>query len=158
VQRGYVAIDLHRKRSLVVIENEAGERTAERIVNDPYGLQCVIAKAGSAPEVAIEAAYGWYWAVDVLQDMGATVHLVHPSGLNWEERRVKNDYQDCCELLDRMHLGKLPEAWISTHEVRELRELVRYRAKLVRLQTGLKAQLKSVLAKQGRRRSTTCGT
>ena len=34
-------------------------------------------------------------------------------------------------------------------EVRELRELVRYRAKLVALRSGLKAQVHAVMAKQG---------
>ncbi len=48
-----------------------------------------------------------------------------------------------------MRLGKLPEAWIAPPAVRELRELVRYRAKLVALRTGLKAQVKAVLAKHG---------
>jgi hypothetical protein len=75
------------------------------------------------------------------------VHLVHPFGLDWGDRRVKNDYRDCHDLLTRMRLGKLPEAWIAPPEIRELRELVRYRAKLVALRTGLKAQLKAVLAK-----------
>jgi transposase len=103
--------------------------------------------AGEHPDVAIEATYGWYWAVDALQELGAEVHLVNPSGLNWEDRRVKNDYRDCCDLLDRMRLGKLPEASIAPPPVRELRELVRYRARLVALRTGLKAQLKAVLAK-----------
>lgn len=93
----------------------------------------------------------YYWAVDVLEELGANVHLVNPSGLNWEDRRVKNDYRDCCDLLDRMRLGKLPEAWIAPHAVRELRELVRFRARLVMLRTGLKAQLKAVLAKHGLR-------
>ena len=79
------------------------------------------------------------------------MHLVNPSGLAWENRRVKNDYRDCCDLLDRMRLGKLPEAWIAPHAVRELRELVRFRARLVMLRTGLKAQLKAVLAKHGLR-------
>jgi transposase len=64
---------------------------------------------------------------------------------------VKNDYRDCCDLLDRMRLHKLPEAWIAPPEVRELREIVRYRARLVGLRTGLKAQLKAVLAKQNAR-------
>ena len=48
-----------------------------------------------------------------------------------------------------MRLGKLPEAWIAPPELRELRELVRYRAKLVCMRTGLKAQVKAVLAKHG---------
>ena len=48
-----------------------------------------------------------------------------------------------------MRLHKLPEAWIAPPPVRELRELVRYRHKLVCLRTGLKAQVKAVLAKHG---------
>jgi transposase len=43
----------------------------------------------------------------------------------------------------------LPEAWIAPPELRELRELVRYRAKLVALRSGLKAQVHAVLAKEG---------
>ena len=49
--------------------------------------------------------------------------------------------------MDRLRLHKLPEAWIAPPELRELRELVGYRAKLVNIRTGLKAQVKAVLAK-----------
>jgi hypothetical protein len=52
-------------------------------------------------------------------------------------------------VLDRMRLHKLPEAWIAPPPVRELRELVRYRHKVVCLRTGLKAQVKALLAKHG---------
>src|SRR5436190_1956707 len=45
--------------------------------------------------------------------------------------------------------GRLPEAYIASRGERELRELVRHRAKLVALRTGLKAQVHGVLAKQG---------
>jgi transposase len=152
VERQYVAVDLHLHRSLIVRENEAGEKVGvTRIDNSPLALAEALRDAGEHPEVAIEAAYGWYWAVDTLEELGAVVHLVNPSGLNWEDRRVKNDYRDCCDLLDRMRLGKLPEAWIAPPEVRELREIVRYRARLVGLRTGLKAQLKAVLAKHNAR-------
>jgi transposase len=46
-------------------------------------------------------------------------------------------------------MGRLPQAWIAPPASRELREQVRYRAKLVALRTGLKAQVHAVLAKQG---------
>ena len=150
MNRQYAAVDLHLARSLIVREDEAGtELAVERIDNSPMALAEALTDAGPNPEVAIEATYGWYWAVDVLEELGATVHLVNPSGLgqSWEGRRVKNDYKDCRELIDRMRLHKLPEAWIAPPELRELRELVRYRAKLVNLRTGLKAQVKAVLAK-----------
>jgi transposase len=48
-----------------------------------------------------------------------------------------------------MRAGMLPEAWISTPQVREWRELVRYRAKVVGMRSGLKAQAHAVLAKHG---------
>ena len=148
MERNYVAIDLHLRRSLILRQNAAGEELGVvRIDNDPVALAAALAEAGPDPEVAIEATYGWYWAVDVLQDLGANVHLVNPSGLHWENRRVKNDYRDCQGLASRLRLGELPEAWIAPPAVRELRELVRYRAKLVALRTGLKAQVKAVLAK-----------
>jgi transposase len=150
VNRQYVAIDLHRRRSVIVREDEAGsELGVARIDNDPAALAAVLADAGERPEVAIEATYGWYWAVDALEAMGAEVRLVNPSGLEWENRRVKNDYRDCKDLITRMRLHKLPEAWIAPPATRELRELVRYRAKLVAVRTGFKAQVKAVLAKLG---------
>jgi transposase len=62
---------------------------------------------------------------------------------------VKNDTRDAEDLADLLRLGRLAEAWIAPPEVRELRELVRYRAKLVCLRTNCKLQVYAVLAKEG---------
>jgi hypothetical protein len=79
--RQVVGIDLHRRRSVIVRMTEAGERLdCVRIANDPIVLAAEIAKAGEHPQVVLEATNGWYWAVDVLSDAGAQVHLAHPSG------------------------------------------------------------------------------
>jgi len=64
-------------------------------------------------------------------------------------RRVKNDVRDAGDLADLLRMGRLPEAWIAPPATRELRELVRYRAKLVATRSGLKAQVHAVLAKAG---------
>jgi transposase len=62
---------------------------------------------------------------------------------------VKNDVRDAADLADLLRMGRLPEAWIAPPEVRELRELVRHRAKLVTVRSGFKAGVHAVLAKQG---------
>ena len=72
---------------------------------------------------------------------GARVDLVHPLGLHWDSRRVKHDVRDSTELANRLRRGDLPEAYIAPPEQRELRELVRYRAKLTALCTSAKAQI-----------------
>jgi hypothetical protein len=60
--RQYVGVDLHRRRSVIVRMTEAGERLETvRIVNDADRLAAVLARAGEAPEVVLEATYGWYW-------------------------------------------------------------------------------------------------
>jgi transposase len=146
----YVGIDLHRRRSLIVRKDADGVTQATtRIANDPMRLAEVIGEAGEHPSVVVEATYGWYWAVDLLQELGCDVHLAAPSGLNWGQRRVKNDERDATDLIDLLRVGRLPEAWIAPPETRELRELVRYRFKLVGLRTGLKAQVHAVMAKNG---------
>jgi transposase len=98
----------------------------------------------------LEATYGWYWAVDALRAVGATVHLAHPLGVKaFEYRRVKNDVRDATDLADLLRMGRLPEAWIAPPATRELRELVRHRAKLVGLRSHGKAEVHAVLAKCG---------
>ncbi len=147
----YVGIDLHRRRSVIVQRSqEGGTLAATQVMNDGVvAFGKAVTDAGENPEVVIEACYGWYWAVDLLEDLGATVHLAHPLGNHWGNRRVKNDLRDAEDLVDLLRLGRLAEAWIAPKEVRELRELVRHRAKLVSLRTNLKLQVYSVLAKEG---------
>ena len=120
-----------------------------RINNDPYAFRSVLEDAGEHPEVVLEATYGWYWAADLLAELGAEVHLAHPLGVKgFAYRRVKNDFLDAADLADLLRMGRLPESWIAPPQVRELRELVRHRAKLVHLGTSLRCQVHAVLAGQ----------
>jgi transposase len=87
----------------------AGEKlSAARVANDPLAIAAAVAEAGPDPEMVIEATYGWYWVVDLLQANGGRVHLANPQGLNWGQRRVKNDERDAFGLADMLRLGWLP--------------------------------------------------
>ena len=149
--RQVVGMDLHRRRSVLVRMTEDGRRLGmARITNSPQELRAQLARAGTSPRVVLEATYGWYWAVDTLTAAGAEVHLAHPLGVKaFTYRRVKNDERDATDLADLLRMGRLPEAWIAPAGVRELRELTRYRQKLVHLRTSCKDQVHGVLAKLG---------
>ena len=146
-----VGIDLHRRRSVIVRMDDQGHGLETiRISNDVDRLTEVMSRAGVHPEVVLEATYGWYWAADALAAMGAQVHLAHPLGVKaFSYRRVKNDVRDATDLADLLRMGRLPEAWIAPPPTRELRELVRHRAKLVALRSGCKCEVHAVLAKCG---------
>src|SRR5881394_3074715 len=144
-------MDLHRRRSVLVRMTVDGQKLATaRISNSPARLAAEIAKAGQSPQVVLEACYGWYWAADALAEAGAEVHLAHPLGVKgFACRRVKNDERGAADLADLLRMGRLPEAWIAPPEIRELREVTRYRHKLVGLRTSCRDQVHAVLAKLG---------
>ena len=81
-QRQYVGIDLHRRRSVIVRRSAAGETLeVTKVDNDDLlAFERAVTAAGEHPEVVLEAAYGWYWATDLLEELGCKVHLAHPLG------------------------------------------------------------------------------
>ena len=148
----YVGVDLHRRRSQVVILEGDGQKVSSvKIDNtDPAALVAAVSEGGDGCEVVLEATWGWYWAADLLAEAGFVVHLAHPLGVKgFQNRRVKNDDRDAVLLADLLRMGSLPEGWIAPPPLRELRELVRYRHKLSQLRTGLKSQVHAVLGKEG---------
>src|SRR4029077_13961894 len=141
--RQVVGMDLHRRRSVLVRMSMDGRKLETvRIENSPRELYGVLARCGQHPLVVPEATYGWYWAADVLAAAGAEGRLAHPLGVKaFSYRRVKNDERDAADLADLLRAGLLPEAWIAPAGVRALREVVRYRHKLVQQRTGCKDQV-----------------
>jgi transposase len=78
--RIYVGMDVHRKRSQVALLDEHGVQLANRnLPNDPAELMPVLGRLEPGTPVAFEAAYGWGWLVDLLEDLELEPHLVHPS-------------------------------------------------------------------------------
>jgi transposase len=134
---------------IAIVDEQGNECRWERIDNDPKALVRECRKAGRGAPVAIEATYGWYWAVDALLAAKFEVHLAHPYGMRAmrKAKRVKTDQRDADELANLLRLGSLPEAYIAPPELRELRELVRHRRQLVKLSTSMKAGVRALLAK-----------
>ena len=154
----YVGIDVHRKRSQVAVINEGGEVLANR--NVPNGAQPVLGVIGGLPPgtpVAFEAAFGWGWLVELLEDYGFAPHLVHPLRCKAiASARLKNDKVDAAILAQLLRADLLPEAWIAPPPVRQLRALLRHRAQLVRLRTLLRNRIHAILADHGHDRPGGC--
>lgn len=121
----YVGIDVHRKRSQIAVVDKSGEVVVNR--NVPNGIEPVLAAMGHVPvgtPVAFEAAYGWGWLVELLDDYGFQPHLVHPTRCKAiAAARLKNDKVDAATLAQLLRADLLPEAWIAPPPVRQLRAL-----------------------------------
>ena len=148
----YVGIDLHRRRSVIVRMDRAGEvlEHASRVDNDPLEFALADGRGGRRPR---GRPGSHLWLVlgrrPAPRQRGqrpprapARAALGLQAG---EKRRARTPPS----WPTGSGASDLPEAWIAPPEVRELRELVRYRAKLVALRTSAKAQVHAVMAKQG---------
>jgi transposase len=147
----YVGMDVHRRRSQVAIVDAAGVPQRNRnLANDPAQLVPVLGALPPGTPVAFEAAYGWGWLVELLEELALEPHLVHPSRCKAiAAARLKNDKVDAVTLAQLLRADLLPEAWIAPPATRDLRALLRHRASLVRLGTACKNRIHAVLADRG---------
>jgi len=154
----YVGIDVHRKRSQVAVIDQEGEVLANR--NVPNGAKPILGVIGGLPAgtpAAFEAAFGWGWLVELLEDYGFAPHLVHPLQCKAiASARLKNDKVDAAILAQLLRADLLPEAWIAPPVTRQLRALLRHRIQLVRLRTLLRNRIHAILADHGHGRPQGC--
>jgi transposase len=147
----YVGMDVHRKRSQVALLDHDGTQLLNRnLPNDPAELAGVLGALASGTPVAFEAAYGWGWLADLLEELDLEPHLVHPSRCKAiAAARLKDDKVDARTLAHLLRADLLPGAWIAPPQVRDQRALLRHRAALVRVGTALKNRIHAVLADRG---------
>jgi transposase len=147
----YVGIDVHRKRSQVAVVAGDGKVQLNRnVVNGSEPMLRLIGDLPAGTPVAFEAAYGWGWLIELLEDYGFDPHMVHPLRCKAiASARLKNDKVDAAILAQLLRADLLPEAWIAPLEVRQLRALLRHRASLVRLGTQLRNRIHAVAADHG---------
>ena len=100
----YVGIDVHRKRSQVAVVTEDGTvQLNKNVVNGSTPMLRLTGDLPSGTPVAFEAAFGWGWLVQLLDDYGFEAHLVHPLRCKAiASARLKNDlltppsWRSCC--------------------------------------------------------------
>jgi transposase len=151
----YVGIDVHRKRSQVAVVTEDGTvQLNKNTVNGTAPILRLIGDLPSGTPVAFEAAFGWSWLAQLLEDYGFEAHMVHPLRCKAiASARLKNDKVDAATLAQLLRADLLPEAWIAPPAVRQLRALLRHRTGLVRLRTQLQNRIHAVVADFGYDRS-----
>jgi transposase len=89
----YVGIDVHRKRSQVAVVTEDGKvQLNKNVVNGSEPFLRLIGDLPAGTPVASEAAFGWSWLAELLEDYGFEAHLVHPLRCKAiASARLKND-------------------------------------------------------------------
>ena len=148
----FIGVDFHKETTVVTRLRYDGSRVGatEFYPSTHAGLAALRSSCGAEDHVAVEATYHWALFADAFDDFEGELALGHPlKNRLIAESRNKNDKVDSRVLADLLRTNFLARAWIAPREVREARELLRYRASLVRIQTSLKNRIRALMAKAG---------
>jgi len=96
--------------------------------------------------VVLEATTNTWDVYDTIAPLVRRVVVAHPAEVKQiANSRVKTDNQDVIRLVRLLIADIVPEVWVPPVEVRELRALISYRWRLVKMSTAIQNRMHSLL-------------
>ena len=147
----FIGVDYHKRFSVTTMMDATGKIIdRQKIKNDPASLLAYAASLPEGSRIALEATNGWYYFYELMEDHCDKIVLAHPLKTRAiAEARIKTDAIDATTLAHLLRTDLLPASYIAPRDVRDTREVLRYRASLVSLRTSLKNRVHAVLDKNG---------
>jgi len=157
----YIGIDLHKAKSFVTRLNSRGRVLEQVEVPHAHGaLRDYLTRLPADARIAVEATGNWMWLYELIEERHPDLVLAHPLRTKAiASARIKTDKIDATTLAQLLRADLVPAAYIPSRDVRDTREILRYRASLVRLRTQVKNKLAAIVSKTGLQppTRTTCG-
>ena len=150
-----MGLDQHRAQVTAEwLDTETGEVSRGRVAPaDRRSVRRFLERfRGMELEAALEATTGWRFVVEELRRIGAGAHLAEPaetSALRGNKKRAKNDRADARHLRELLQAGRLPESWIGSDHMLDLRARVRLRHSLVDDRGEWQQRMRAVLYHHG---------
>jgi transposase len=151
----YVGLDLHKNYlQAAVIDKKGTLLKQERIQNQDDSIRSFFErkklKSGNN-EIVIESSSTWYHVYELLSEDERN-HVILSNPIKTKaiaSAKVKTDKIDAVTLAQLLRGGYIPECYIPPRHVMDLREMVRYRASLVRARTSVKNKIHAILLMKG---------
>lgn len=147
----YIGIDLHKAFFQVCAKDAAGATCWEaRWPRTREGMAGFLGRCGAESCVAVEASGPTWWFVDQIAGAVRQVQVVDARKTRLRAGyAAKTDRLDARRLADALRRQSVVAVYIPSPAIRQLRELCRYRATLVRVRTALKQRVHALLLRQG---------
>lgn len=147
----YIGVDLGKRKAVVVKKDGRGQITGRASLPvTQAALENYFSKQDRKSQVVVEATGNWMYLYESIERYTPQVVLAHPFKTRAiAEARIKTDTIDATTLAELLRLDGIAKAYIPPREVRDVRELLRYRASLVSVRVGLKNKIHAVLTKNG---------
>lgn len=149
-----IGCDLHKRNAYFVTRNSRGKIMSQQnvVITSPFDVTSYLKRQPSPRRLTVEATCNWYWFVDAVEDYVDQLALVDPGKAKEIARahiKAKTDKIDANMLAVLTQRKLIAPLYIPPREIRDQRELLRYRTALVRIGTRLKNMTHALLIKNG---------
>jgi len=146
-EKRYIGLDVHKQYITV-----GGMNAQQEIVLRPRDVamerfvKWATENLRKTDEVVLEASTNTWEVYDIVVPLVKRVVVAHPAEVKQiANARVKTDSQDVNRLVRLLIADLVPEVWVPPIEVRELRALISYRWRLVKMATAIQNRMHSLL-------------
>lgn len=143
----YIGLDVHKHYITI-----GGMTKEQEIVLRPRNIEMERFKRWAeenlhkTDEVVLEATTNTWDVYDRIAPLVKRVVVAHPAEVKQiANSRVKTDNQDVTRLIRLLIADLVPEVWVPPVEVRQLRALISYRWRLVKMATAIQNRMHSLL-------------
>ncbi len=143
----FIGCDAHKKFSVFASINERGEYGPTiRVRHEREQFRGFLRELPAGSKIALETSGCYYWMVDEMEGAGHQPQLAHAlTAKRRMEGRHKTNDRDARGLAMLLRNGTLPVVWIPPGELRDQREMLRWRMSLSHTRSRVKNRIHGVL-------------
>ena len=132
------------------LDTETGETGEHKLVHAEGDAERFYRQVPAPALIGMEATGNCHWLVDLLAEIGHELWVGDAAQIRasyvWQQKTNKRDAAHIMKLLVE---GRFPRIWMPSSEVRDLRQLLLHRHKLVIIRTRVKNELQHLCLNQG---------
>ena len=147
----HIGLDVHYRTSTICILDGHGRKVKHETVRGGRPKLLARLDAIDAPfQICFEASCGYGPLYDELASRARRVLMAHPGQLRLIFRsKRKNDRVDAEKIAKLLYLDEVPAAYVPGQDVRQWRELIEFRRRLVDRQTACKNRIGALIRSHG---------
>jgi len=132
------------------LDTETGETGERKLVHAEGDAERFYRQVPAPALIGMEATGNSHWFVDLLAEIGHELWVGDAAQIRASYvRQQKTDKRDAAHIMKLLAEGRFPRIWMPSSEVRDLRQLLLHRYKLVIIRTRVKNELQHLCLNQG---------
>src|SRR5437867_4142232 len=132
------------------LDTETGETGEQKLVQASGDAERFYRQVAAPALIGMEATGNCHWLVDLLSELGHELWVGDAAQIRASYvRQQKTDKRDAAHILKLLVEGRFPRIWMPSSEVRDLRQLLLHRYKLVIMPARVKDELQHPCLNKG---------